>query len=418
MSEGSGCGLDDPIRLTDLLDAEDCDELVGSFADLHGVGVALIGPDGEIVARARGGPEAPSESDTGHRFRQPVVYDHERLGELEIGPYAPGQLSDDRAAAAGAAALRVLGVMLHAGHARHLAKAVHVAAMDDTYAQLAAKNEQLQQAVSRLQEVDRLKSAFLATVSHELRTPLTSVIGYSEMLLEGLAGDLNEEQRDYLSTILAKADQLLHIITGILDVSLIESGSIKLACEPLDMGEVVDTVLRSFEPQARREDIALVAAADGARPDVRVLCDPGKLRQVVTHLVANAIKFTRKGGRIAIKLDVGPMERVAEPGPFGAPDLGATPRGLRMSVEDSGIGISQDKQGRIFEPFFQVDSSSTREYGGTGLGLTLVKSYVEAHGGHVWVDSVLGQGSRFTVSLPAVEEDLAAYLARHPPSQS
>jgi signal transduction histidine kinase len=129
-------------------------------------------------------------------------------------------------------------------------------------------------------------------------------------------------------------------------------------------------------------------------------------------LVANAIKFTPEGGSIAIDLEVGPMAPGDQEGRFGAPDPDrGSGHGLRLVVRDSGIGISPEKQAHIFEPFFQVDSSSTREYGGTGLGLTLAKSYVEAHGGHIWVDSKLGAGSTFTITLPAIPDDLEAHLA-------
>src|SRR5690606_8018152 len=128
------------------------------------------------------------------------------------------------------------------------------------------------------------------------------------------------------------------------------------------------------------------------------------------QLVANAIKFTRAGGEVALDIGVGPLRKAP-----AARELHQL--GLRIAVSDSGIGISAEKQAHIFQPFFQVDSSSTREYGGTGLGLTLVKSYAEAHGGDVWVDSELGRGSRFTVSLPVVPEDLDAYLTAHPPGR-
>ena len=151
---------------------------------------------------------------------------------------------------------------------------------------------------------------------------------------------------------------------------------------------------------------------------MRALGDEAKIKQIFVHLVTNAIKFTRSGGNIDVKIELGPLDRETRAGRFGNPDSGTDGHdslGVRVSVSDSGIGISPEKQARIFEPFFQVDSSSTREYGGTGLGLTLVKSYTEAHGGKVWVASELGRGIRFTVSLPVLPEDLERYLAAHPP---
>jgi signal transduction histidine kinase len=290
---------------------------------------------------------------------------------------------------------------------------MHQAAMNDTFASLEAKNTQLVTALERMQEFDRLKSNFLATVSHELRTPLTSVIGYSEMLLEGLAGPLNEEQKDYVQTVLAKADQLLQLITGILDASLMETGSLRVAREPVELRALIEAVVATFAPQAEKRGIAIALP----QADVpRALGDGRKIRQIFWNLIANAVKFTGDGGEVAVDWRVGPLVPDESGGRFPA-SAGrfdaARHLGVRVSVRDSGIGISAEKQKHIFEPFFQVDSSSTREYGGTGLGLTLAKQYVEAHGGHIWVDSELGAGSVFSVSLPVVPKELDAYLAEH-----
>src|SRR5262249_47708947 len=251
----------------------------------------------------------------------------------------------------------------------------------------------------RRQEGARLRSQFLAAVPHELRTPLTSVIGYSEMLIEGLAGALTNEQREYVQIIMEKGDHLLQLITGLLDVSRMDSGSMRLTKEPIRLGELVGSILTAMTPLARRKRVELRLDTPPDLP--RVEGDREKLRQVLFNFVGNGTKFPPEPGRVRVELTVGSLahedELVSTP-PEG-PGLG-----VRMRVADSGIGIAPDKQVRIFEPFFQVDSSSTREYGGTGLGLTLVKSYVEAHGGHVWVDSELGRGSAFTVTLPLEPE--------------
>jgi signal transduction histidine kinase len=273
--------------------------------------------------------------------------------------------------------------------------------MDEAYRELSDKNERLNAAVERMQEVDRLKSNFLATVSHELRTPLTSVIGYSEMLIEGLAGALNPEQKEYVQIIMEKGDHLLQLITGILDVSRVDSGPLRLSREALQLAEMSTGILSAMAPLARRKRVELRLEARERVP--RVHGDRERLRQVLIHLVSNAIKFTPEGGRIVISLEAGGLSRDEE-----LRENAAAPAGVRLRVADSGIGIAPEKQVRIFEPFFQVDQSSTREYGGTGLGLTLVKSYIEAHGGHVWVDSELGRGSAFTVTLPVSAEDAPA----------
>jgi signal transduction histidine kinase len=403
--------IDNPVSLSQLLSAADLDEIAKSYAELHGVPISIRDVEGTLAITAGLGKDRRS----GAQQRRALIHEGHELGEVIIGPYEPTVVSDENAADVAEHLVRVLVVLVHAAYARHLTAQVHVAAMDDAYNELAAKNERLAEAVERLQEVDRLKSNFLATVSHELRTPLTSVIGYSEMLIEGLAGDLNDEQHDYVKTILGKADQLLQLITGILDVSMIESGSLRIANAPVAIDTLIANVVDTFEPHARNQGIDIV------RPQplgMRAMGDEKKIQQIVTHLVTNAIKFTRSGGNIDVLLELGPLSRETRSGRFGRPDSvddAVEPIGVRVSVTDSGIGISPEKQPHIFEPFFQVDSSSTREYGGTGLGLTLVKSYAEAHGGRVWVASELGRGSRFTVSLPLVPEDLETYLAGHPP---
>src|SRR5678816_2919340 len=189
-----------------------------------------------------------------------------------------------------------------------------------TFAELTEHNARLSRAVARLEELDRLKSNFLATMSHELRTPLTSVIGYAEMMAEGLAGPVSFDQKEYLTTILGKADQLLGLITAVLDVSSLESGQLALERATLSLAELVASELATFAPQAGRRGVAL------------------RLGPLAAH----------------------------------EPELSDASPAIQLVVSDSGIGISRDQVAKIFEPFFQVDSSSTRAFGGTGLGLTPV----------------------------------------------
>jgi signal transduction histidine kinase len=205
------------------------------------------------------------------------------------------------------------------------------------------------------------------------------VIGYAEMMTEGLAGPISHDQKEYLTTILGKADQLLSLITAVLDVSTLESGQLSLERAQLSLGELVQSELATFAPQAGRRGIAIqLDTCD----DSTVIGDRRKLRQVVSSLVSNAVKFTPDRGKVGIA-----VRRDAS--------------ALLLVVTDSGIGISPGQVAKIFEPFFQVDSSSTRAFGGTGLGLTLAKAYVEAHGGRIWVDTAPGQGSTFTATFPA-----------------
>jgi two-component system sensor histidine kinase BarA len=283
----------------------------------------------------------------------------------------------------------VLSVIVHTGYARHLTSQIHIAAIQDAYNELSEKNRRLADSVEKLKDLDKLKSSFLATISHELRTPLTSVIGYSEMLLEGLAGDLSKEQNDYVRTILEKGDHLLRIINEILDVSRIESGAVQLNFETFDIPDLLRQVADAMMPQAQQKEISLTYDAASNVPVI--VADRAKTRQVLINLVSNAIKFTPTGGTVSMLVT---RKEVVDGGGVSRPSV-------EMRVVDTGIGVPQDSRDKIFEAFFQVDGSSTRVHGGTGLGLSIVKHFVEAHGGHVWVeDGEEQQGSVFVVQLP------------------
>jgi signal transduction histidine kinase len=369
--EARGIGLDDPVSIASLLAPDELAELTLRFAEAHGCAVAVEDAEGTSLAASGDLGEVP--------VRAEVRYAGEPIGAVAAA--GPGAERTARLLA------DVLGLLLHHAHARALTRSTHEAAMAHSFSELTAQNQRLEAAVHRLQEVDKLKSSFLATMSHELRTPLTSVIGYSEMLLEGLAGALATEQRDYVSTILNKADQLLQMITSVLDVSLLEAGRVEVDQHPVGLADLVDSVVASFVPQAHKRGIAIQVEAG---PPIVALGDRRKIRQVLWNLVSNAVKFSRDGGRVTVVVGRGSLRS-------GEADA---PEGALVEITDSGIGISRHQLAHIFEPFFQVDQSSTREYGGTGLGLTLAKAYVEAHGGRIRVDSTLGGGSTFTVSFP------------------
>jgi signal transduction histidine kinase len=290
-----------------------------------------------------------------------------------------------------------LAVTLRIAHGREQVGRAHRRALDAARDEITEKSARLHGAVDRLTELDRAKSNFLATISHELRTPLTSIIGYSEMLAEGMAGPVSREQRDYLETILAKSEHLLQIITGILEVARMESGVLRVARVPIAITELIHGVAATLSSEADRRSIAVRLPV---APVPRVLGDGRKLRQVLTQLLSNALKFTPQGGGVEVDAVVGPL--------FPTGDRAFAGIGVRVSVHDTGIGIPPSALAHIFEPFYQVDQSSTRPFGGTGLGLSLARSYVEAHGGRIWVDSRPGEGSTFTVSLPVVPEDLEA----------
>jgi two-component system, NarL family, sensor histidine kinase BarA len=367
----AGRAVDDSIELSRLIPTGELDELVAAITRAVGGELAIFDLRGNRIA-GQAGPQG-AQIDLEH--------DGERVGRL-AGTDAALSLARE-----------TLSLLLHHAHARELAASTHEQAMRLTFGELTEHNARLQRAVARLEELDRLKSNFLATMSHELRTPLTSVIGYAEMMAEGLAGPISTEQREYLTTILGKADQLLGLITAVLDVATLESGQLALERCALSLSDVVASELATYVPQAGRRGIAIQLDAHG---ESTVFGDRRKIRQIVSSLISNAVKFTPDRGQIGIIVRPGPLSP-------GGDDASA----VQLVVSDSGIGISRDQVSKIFEPFFQVDSSSTRAFGGTGLGLTLAKAYVEAHGGRIWVDTTPGQGSTFTATFPVRDpEDL------------
>lgn len=305
----------------------------------------------------------------------------------------------------------VLSVIIQNGYARHLTSQIHIAAIQDAYNELSEKNRRLAESLDKLKELDKLKSNFLATVSHELRTPLTSIMGYSEMLYEGLAGELAQEQRDYLQIVMDKSDQLLQIITKVLDVSRIEAGKVQLLCERLSVPQLLQDVQAAMQAQAQRKSITLNCSAMDSLPMIWV--DRTKIQQVLLHLVHNAIKFTPRGGNVSLVAEESQIGKSQQTDNTENINLGLKASAVLIRVEDSGIGIPELSREKIFEAFYQVDNSPTREHGGTGLGLAIVKNFVEAHGGRVWVKSVERVGTTIFVLLP-IDPSPATLLSTAP----
>ncbi|TMA18340.1 MAG: HAMP domain-containing histidine kinase, partial [Deltaproteobacteria bacterium] len=300
---------------------------------------------------------------------------------------------------------RIVDVLVFTSHRAMISSQLHIESVTESYREVQEKNKKLQDALERLQELSRLKSNFLATVSHELRTPLTSVIGYSEMLLAGLAGELNDEQKDYLKTILEKGESLLRLISSILDLSRIEARGVQLVRKPTVLDDVVQSAMESVLPQSLKKNLQLTSNVSPAVQ--KVVVDSDKVRQCVVNLLSNSVKFTPAGGHISV--ETGPAQRA----PAGSGPFGSSGGFFQISVTDNGIGIPEDVQPKVFETFFQVDSSASREYGGAGLGLSIVKSYVEAHGGEVSVQSEAGKGSTFTLILPIEPPGTAMDMSRN-----
>lgn len=243
----------------------------------------------------------------------------------------------------------------------------------------------LEQARQRAEVADRMKSAFLATMSHELRTPLNSILGFTGILLQELAGPLNDEQKKQLGMVRGSARHLLDLITDVLDISKIEAGEMEMRVAPFDVRASVERVAASVTPLAEKKGLHLsVVLPDGPGT---ISSDRRRFEQIVLNLVNNALKFTEQG---EVKLT---LDRVD--GTSSAPGSA-----LRVQVEDTGIGIRADDLQNLFQPFRQVDTGLQRQHEGTGLGLAISRRLAELLGGTIHAESVWGRGSTFTLTLP------------------
>lgn len=454
--------LDRTVTLAELLDIDAFKDICTSFVDLYKIGIKIFDADGSKLIDIRVGNgdwcgyifqnkvgrqkcTALVTKIKSHRFSglsegnvveqtcfsglkyviMPIMYGGDYLGRVIYGPFRPADLvkpGDEVHAfpdfdpeelwsyghkirrAPDETIIKILNnfrgvidTVTFVAMKALMTQQLHVESITASYNDLSDSNRKLRESLEKLRELDKLKSNFLAMISHELRTPLTSVIGYSEMLLEGMAGSLNDEQRTYIDTIREKGDSLLGLIGSLLDMSKIEAGALRLNISRLDAETVVEQARTTVVPQAKKKRLELFAEID---ENARVFqADAEKLRQCLVNLLGNAVKFTPEEGAITVRVSRY-TQRAATPTPesrFGAPDRDF----VRIEVRDTGIGIPREKLEQVFASFYQVDNSITREYGGTGLGLAIVKRFIEAHGGRVGVSSETGQGTVFTLEIPA-----------------
>jgi two-component system, NarL family, sensor histidine kinase BarA len=452
--------LDGRIQLEDLVDRSALDELCKTVVSLFGIPVRIYSNEGGMLAdatieqelcayvnrttqgrracestvaavKARDAGETGDVLHpcfTGAAYRViALVYDGRRVGRLIIGPFLPTTVTEVPATLVGvdpnidreraqallsrmprakletvtriAAHLKAsLDLILFSGHKAFVTSQMHLLSVRESYRQLEDKTARLQEAFDKLRELDRLKSNFLATVSHELRTPLTSIIGYSEMLTEGLAGELTPEQLEFVKTIHAKGGHLLSLIMSLLDMSKLENGTMRIAMQSMRIEPVLAEVISTLTPTARKKGIKLQLDQRHGLAELRG--DPERLRQVFLNLVENAIKFTPSQGTVTLSGAMVEDADLGEEEEAGLALVAPTRAAVQIRVADTGIGIPSRERARVFDAFYQIDSSSTREYGGTGLGLSIVKRLVDGHGGSISIESNEPRGTVFVVRLP------------------
>jgi len=451
--------MGDVVRLEDVLSRDSVMSVSKSFFGLFGLPIRVISHEGDLLADVHrdrplcnylntlssgerecantvgvvrdlepNGETIVHPCFTGAVYRiLPLAHQGRPIGRFIVGPYVPAEtegppasltsiddaidaptarghfdrmprVREDIAEELSAHLKGVLELLVFSGHRAQLASTMQVASVRENYRELAEKNEALKTSYEELKQLDQLKSTFLATVSHELRTPLTSILGYTEMLESGAAGALSDGQAEFLKTIRGKADQLLGLISSLLDLGRLEAKSLDLHREEVDPRALLSDIGSTIVPAANRRNVGLDIRVADDTP--KLWGDPIRLRQILLNLADNALKFSHEGGEVVLAAESGELD-AAGPSGLGAALFVASRPAVVLTVHDTGVGIPEENLSRIFDAFYQIDAGTTRAHGGAGLGLSIVKQLVDGHEGRIEVTSKLGEGTIFTVTLPA-----------------
>ena len=330
----------------------------------------------------------------------PLIYARDKcIGALNFYSGNPGYFTSDRIKLCEIFANQAAIAIENARLVEWLEEKVQerTKALEDTNIEIQVVNRELELRREEAEAASRSKTDFLANMSHELRTPLNAILGFSEIMEMGMAGPITDKQKEFLGDISTSGKHLLSLITDILDLSKVEAGKVELEPSEFSLREVVDDSLVLFKEKSMKHRIKVLVNID--EKISRMIADKRKIKQILVNLLSNAFKFTQDEGDVRVsarRVQSSEFKVQSEENLNDERNVDF----IEISVADTGIGISKDNMLRLFQPFQQVETSLTRKYAGTGLGLSLCRRFVELHGGRIWVESEPGKGSVFTFVIP------------------